>query len=75
LVPPDNPSVLAAQICRLMESPDAGTALGAAARRHAVGRYSFERMVAAFEQIYVSELTRRSGVSVARPRLDPSVTR
>jgi glycosyltransferase involved in cell wall biosynthesis len=80
LVPPDNPSSLAVQICRLMETPDAGAALGAAARRRAVGRYSFERMVAAFEQIYVSELTRRGVVSAARlsaqaTSLDPSVTR
>ena len=59
LVPADNPAALADRICRVMTTPGLAAALGEAARKEVRGRYSFERMVAAFESIYDAELRRR----------------
>jgi glycosyltransferase involved in cell wall biosynthesis len=56
LVPPDNPSSLAAAIEALLSAPQHAEALGNAARETVARRYSFERMVAAFEALYSSEL-------------------
>jgi glycosyltransferase involved in cell wall biosynthesis len=50
----------------LMTSPIAATRLGAAAQTVARLRYSFSRMVAAFDALYVNELTRRGVTGVAR---------
>ena len=49
LVPADNPVALADRICGLMTTPSLTSALGDAARTEIRGRYSFCRMVAAFE--------------------------
>ena len=49
-----------------------GARLGEAARAVARGRYSFDRMVASFEQLYLNELNRRRHLSVTNPRLAAS---
>jgi glycosyltransferase involved in cell wall biosynthesis len=64
LVPPDDPLALACEISRLMADPARAAQLGAAARAHAT-RFSFSRMVAAFEEIYLTEWRRRVIVGAA----------
>jgi glycosyltransferase involved in cell wall biosynthesis len=56
LVPPDDAGAIAASIRELIESPGEAAALGRAARDSVVGRFSFDRMVTAFENLYRSEL-------------------
>jgi glycosyltransferase involved in cell wall biosynthesis len=58
LVPADDPVALASQITLLMADSALAARLGAAAHAHA-SRYSFARMVAAFEHIYLTEWRRR----------------
>jgi glycosyltransferase involved in cell wall biosynthesis len=72
LVPPGNAPVLAATLARLMSEDDLGRRLGAAARAEVQGRYSFDRMVAAFEQIYTHELSRHGLLPARRPQLAAS---
>src|SRR5262249_14360780 len=71
LVPPGDPGALADALCRLIGDPPHGARLGDAARVDARARYSFDRMVAAFEQLYLTELSRR-GVVPAEPELAAS---
>jgi glycosyltransferase involved in cell wall biosynthesis len=59
LVPPGDPNALARGICRLMADQPLGARLGEAASHEVRGRYSFDRMTAAFEALYLSELARR----------------
>ena len=56
LVPPGDADALAAAIIRLIDNDAEATALGAAARATVEVRYSFDRMVASFEDLYVREL-------------------
>lgn len=56
LVPPADPEALADALHRLYAEPARAHALGDAARREAGLRYSFERMVGAFQALYESEL-------------------
>jgi glycosyltransferase involved in cell wall biosynthesis len=63
LVPPNHPRALANAVCRLMADPALGARLGAAARAEAESRYSFARMVAAFDLLYLTELSRRGIVA------------
>jgi glycosyltransferase involved in cell wall biosynthesis len=65
LVPAGDPAALAAAICRLVSEPDTAARYGAAARDEALARFDFDRMVAAFEDVYLSVLSRR-GLSAAR---------
>jgi glycosyltransferase involved in cell wall biosynthesis len=58
LVPPDDPAALASAIERLVGDPSCARALGDAARRTIIERYSFDRMVQAFEDLYRSLLPR-----------------
>jgi glycosyltransferase involved in cell wall biosynthesis len=69
LVPRDDPQALADQICRLMTDAPLAIRLGEAAAAEARARFSFERMVAAFEGLYLSELTRRGYRTVDAPQL------
>jgi glycosyltransferase involved in cell wall biosynthesis len=72
LVPPGDPGALAERICRLMSVPGLASRLGAAARTEARASYSFDRMIAAFESLYLTELARR-GVRVStHPQLATS---
>lgn len=54
LVPPGDPGLLADALIRLLERPDAARAMGAAARREAVARYSWDVVVDAIEAVYGS---------------------
>ncbi len=69
LAPPDNPQALADHLCRVIADPPFASRLGAAARARAEARYSFDRMVSAFEGVYLSELTRRGVLAAPRARL------
>jgi glycosyltransferase involved in cell wall biosynthesis len=64
LVPPGNAHALANALYRLMESPLTAARLGAAARRLVEDRYSFGRMVASFDSLYITELVRRGAMPV-----------
>jgi glycosyltransferase involved in cell wall biosynthesis len=66
LVPPGDPAALADRMCRLMSDATLASSLGRAAHVEAVTRYSFDRMVAAFEHIYLTELTRRGALGSER---------
>ena len=59
LVPAGDPDALADRLLRIMADPALAARLGDAARVAAETRYSFERMVAAFDSLYTTELTRR----------------
>ena len=66
LVPPDDPAALAAALASLVQSPATARAFGAAARAEVAARYSYDRMVAGFEQLYVTELQAAGWPQAAR---------
>jgi glycosyltransferase involved in cell wall biosynthesis len=72
LAPAGDPGALADRVCRLMADPALGARLAAAARVEAESRYSFERMVKAFESLYLTELARRGVVAARQPQLAAS---
>lgn len=59
LVNPADPEALSGAIKSLVEDPSAAHAIGVEARREVAARYSFERMIASFEDLYESELRAR----------------
>jgi len=63
LVAPSDPTALADRICQLMAAPALAQALGIAARAEVTERYSFPRMVGAFDDVYRTELQSR-GIDV-----------
>ena len=65
LVPPDDPGALASAIESLVLSPARAAAIGAAAREEVARRYSFDRMVRSFEDLFLSHLEMPRGVSRA----------
>jgi glycosyltransferase involved in cell wall biosynthesis len=52
LVPPGDAAALAAAMLELIESPEAAAEMGRAARRAVAERFSLERMVSRYEQLY-----------------------
>jgi L-malate glycosyltransferase len=54
LVPPADPPALAAAILDLLDQPGRAIAFGKAARARIEQHYSFDRMVAQFESLYIS---------------------
>lgn len=62
LVAPADPHALADALVELAGNPVRSAALGGAAHASVQSRYSFERMVAAFERLYVDELAARGVV-------------
>jgi glycosyltransferase involved in cell wall biosynthesis len=68
LVPAGEPQPLADRLCGLMADPALAARLGDAARDEARAHYSFDRMVAAFELLYLTELTRRGVVAAREPQ-------
>ncbi|HYM22079.1 MAG TPA: hypothetical protein VEU08_02685, partial [Vicinamibacterales bacterium] len=70
--PPGDADALANRMLALMTNPSLAYLLGAAARDEAVRRYSFDRMVSAFDALYISELTRRGCIRAASPELATS---
>jgi glycosyltransferase involved in cell wall biosynthesis len=71
LTPPGDAIALANRLCALMSDPALGVRLARAAQADVEQRYSFDRMVAAFDALYLDELARR-GVAAARLRLAAS---
>jgi L-malate glycosyltransferase len=61
LIPAGDAAALAERLCRVLGDPALRTRLSVAARADAEARYSFDRMVAAFDSLYVENLTRRGG--------------
>jgi len=72
LVPAGDPRALADQVCRLMADAGLGVRLGSAGRTMVEGRFSFDRMVDAFERVYLTELTRRGVVPAPHVQLAAS---
>lgn len=56
LVPPDDSPSLASALCETFESPALAAELGRAARAWVAPRFSFERMVSMFEDLYTAGL-------------------
>jgi glycosyltransferase involved in cell wall biosynthesis len=54
LVPPAEPEALAAAILDLLDHPNRGAAFGQAGRMRIAREYSFDRMVAQFETLYLT---------------------
>jgi glycosyltransferase involved in cell wall biosynthesis len=67
LVPAAAPAPLADRICELFGNPEKAADLGTAARNDVCGKYSFDRMVARFQDLYADELGRRGITSVPAP--------
>jgi glycosyltransferase involved in cell wall biosynthesis len=72
LVPPGDPAALAAAVRQLMGSAKLADRLGAAAQADVAAHYSFGRMVAAFDSLYLSELARGGHLSRRQPILAAS---
>jgi L-malate glycosyltransferase len=70
LTPAGDPVALADRVTQLMANPDLANGLGEAARADAHAHYSFERMVSAFERLYLAELTCRAGFARLQPHAD-----
>jgi glycosyltransferase involved in cell wall biosynthesis len=64
LVPPDDPGALGATLRRLIADPALAGRLGAAAHADVSARYSFDRMVAGFDSLYLTELSRSGQAGV-----------
>ncbi|OLB60624.1 MAG: hypothetical protein AUI11_13175 [Acidobacteria bacterium 13_2_20CM_2_66_4] len=62
LVPAGDAAALAERICGLMADPGLAGAFGVAGRAAIDARYTFERMVGAFDRLYETELRRRCPV-------------
>lgn len=66
LVPPGNAAALATALRRLFSEPDLAARLGQAAQTQVRQRYSFERMVASFEELYAAGLAAKQFSSAHR---------
>jgi glycosyltransferase involved in cell wall biosynthesis len=60
LVAASDEAALAAAILRLLEDTALAARLGASARKTVNARFTFERMAAEFESLYLAELEKRS---------------
>jgi glycosyltransferase involved in cell wall biosynthesis len=69
LVPAGNEGLLAAALCTVMADGSLAARLGTAAREEVEHRFSFDRMVAGFERIYLEQLARRGVLPSAAPEL------
>jgi glycosyltransferase involved in cell wall biosynthesis len=59
LVPPRDDRALAAGILRLIERPELASRVGDAARQTVASRFSFDRMVSEFQELWLHELSAR----------------
>jgi glycosyltransferase involved in cell wall biosynthesis len=66
LIAPADPDALTVALRDLLNDPVKAYALGAAARREVLNRYSFDRMVAAVEHLYLGGLDRGELAATAR---------
>lgn len=69
LVPPSDAAALAAALTRLMRRPEEAARMGEAARAHVEAHYTFDRMVASFDAMYLDRLKRRGVPIETRPSL------
>jgi len=60
LVEPDRPEALAVALLSVLDQPERARALATAARVRAERHFSFDRMVSAFEDLYLTELAARA---------------
>ena len=65
LVPPGDEHALASSLLAVMQDETRASELGAAARQSIERRYSFDRMVAGFTDLYLTELAVRAGAERA----------
>jgi glycosyltransferase involved in cell wall biosynthesis len=72
LVPAGDSGALASRLELLMADGATGIEIGAAGRRDVASRFSFERMVAGFEQVYLNQLSRQGVVAAADVQLAAS---
>jgi glycosyltransferase involved in cell wall biosynthesis len=63
----DDAAAVARGLLQLMEDPALAERMGAAARRRAAERHSFDRMTRAFEQLYLAQLEARSRIAGRSP--------
>ncbi len=73
LVPPGDSGALTSALRGLLDEPGHASSLGAEARRSVLERYSFERMVASFEDLYLNGLDRRA-IATGRGRPEAAGT-
>jgi glycosyltransferase involved in cell wall biosynthesis len=77
LVPPSDPPALATALERVLVDSTLAARLGSAARATIESRFSFDRMVSAFEDLYASVLSatpaKRNGVPHLVERLEPKI--
>lgn len=66
LVPPEDPAALAAMLRELLLMPSLARELGDAAQSHVRQRYSFERMVTSFEELYMAGLAAKQVAGARR---------
>lgn len=66
LVKPGDPAALARSLLRLLDAPDLAAGFARTAREDVAKRFSFERMVKAFEDLYLRELRQRTGSLLIR---------
>jgi glycosyltransferase involved in cell wall biosynthesis len=69
LVPPDSPRALGHAILDLIQWRSHAARLGRAARAEVEARYSWERMIAAFERLYLEQLGVHASMRLAAPEL------
>jgi len=69
LVPPGEDETLASRVMHLMANPEEGARIGAAAREAVLAGFSFDRMVARFDDIYLSELVRHGAAPAGHSQL------
>ena len=66
LVPPGDAEAIVSALLELMASPERAAGLGEAARASVEDRFSFERMVSTFENLYQSEYERSASLAAER---------
>jgi glycosyltransferase involved in cell wall biosynthesis len=72
LVPPDDRDALTSAVQSLIDDPSRAAALARAGRQTVVARFSFERMVSAFEALYLNELQQRTPLTRRATQLTAS---
>jgi glycosyltransferase involved in cell wall biosynthesis len=71
-VPPGNPELLAAAICRLLKEPALRVRLGAAGRRWVEEHFSIERQILKTQELYLRAWEQSVKAESPEPRMQPS---
>jgi len=72
LIPSGDPRALAAAVCDLMADVIRARQIGERASAAVRARFSFDRMVADFESLYLRELSRHRLIAATHPHLAAS---